>query len=96
MSALNCSNCGSDELYLSVGFDGLDVHSEFGEGSGYKYSVDLNCPRCGRVYVIGRVRSFNAFALDIEAKHFAYEGQNIPQSEMTTVTSLSALQKISG
>ena len=74
MSALKCVQCGNDDLYLSVGYDGMDYHSEAGEGSGFSCEVTLECPHCGRVYIIGRVKRSSDFAIDIDAQHFAREG----------------------
>ncbi len=75
MSALKCTRCEKADLFVAVGFDGLDGHSEAGEGSGYKCTVELTCPHCGAVYIVGRVKHYRDFALDTDANHFAYEGQ---------------------
>ena len=55
---LNCEGCGSYNLKLNVGLDGLDEESAAGEGSGYKYSVYMSCENCGRIYTICRTRNF--------------------------------------
>ena len=75
MSALNCIECGKADLFLSIGFDGMDHHSDAGAGSGFKWVVQLECPHCGRVYILGRVKNHRDFAIDIDAGHFALEGK---------------------
>lgn len=44
MSALFCTNCGKNDLYLSKWHDGLDEHSSQGKGSGFNITVNLTCP----------------------------------------------------
>lgn len=90
MSALKCIECGKADLFVSVGFDGLDGHSEAGEGSGYKCEITLNCPHCGRVYVVGRVKNYSDFALDVDANHFAREGQ---QTAPAIIRSMRLIQE---
>ncbi len=74
MSMLKCTKCGDENLYVSLDFDGMDKDSERGEGSGFKTMITLNCPCCGGVYVVGRVKHSADFSLDIKVNHFAYEG----------------------
>lgn len=87
MSALKCARCGNAELFVAVGFDGLDGHSEAGEGSGYKCEVTLDCPHCGASYVVGRVKKFGDFVLDTNANHFGREGHETRPVEITNLRS---------
>lgn len=85
MSALKCIRCDKADLFVSVGFDGLDKDSEAGEGSGYNWTVDLNCPHCGGVYTVGRVKKSSDFALDTSLCHFAREGQEVHPMEVRSL-----------
>lgn len=40
---IKCEGCGSYNIKMSVYFDGADWSSEAGDGSGYKYGIDLYC-----------------------------------------------------
>lgn len=73
MSALFCTNCGKNDLYLSKWHDGLDEHSSQGKGSGFNITVNLTCSHCGKTYVLGRIKEFGDFVLDVDSAHFAYE-----------------------
>ena len=53
---LKCAGCGSENLKLSVFYDGMDCDSERGEGSGFDYGIDLYCDDCGRAYPICRLK----------------------------------------
>lgn len=59
---IRCAGCGGYNIKMSVGFDGADWNSEAGEGSGYKYSINLDCEDCGRVYPVCRLK--NEFAVN--------------------------------
>ena len=56
---LKCAGCGSFNIKMNVGFDGMDCESEAGEGSGFKWEVKLYCDDCGRVYPVCRVKNFS-------------------------------------
>lgn len=75
MSMLKCTKCGDENLYVSTDFDGMDGNSERGEGSGFKTMIALNCPSCGCIYVVGRIKQSVDFSLDTKLNHFAYEGE---------------------
>ena len=55
---LKCAACGSYNIKLSIGFDGMDCYSEAGDGSGFKWEVSLYCDDCGRVYPVCRVKNY--------------------------------------
>lgn len=55
LGGLICPACGA-QLEADISFDGCDWNSLAGEGSGYDYSIVLNCVNCSRTYPIGRVR----------------------------------------
>lgn len=55
---IKCAGCGSEDIKMKVGYDGLDNHSVEGEGSGFKVEVTLDCQNCGRVYPVCRVKDF--------------------------------------
>ncbi len=59
---IRCAGCGGYNIKMSVYFDGADWDSEAGEGSGYKYGVDLCCDDCGRSYPVCRLK--NEFAVN--------------------------------
>lgn len=65
---LLCSACGSANMKMHVGFDGLDCDSVAGDGSGFDYGVDMVCEDCGRAYPICRVKGFNDVSEVIERK----------------------------
>lgn len=50
--------CGSDDIRLDIGYDGLDELSVAGECSGFGIVVSLCCTNCGRVYPVCRVKVF--------------------------------------
>lgn len=50
--------CGSDNIRLDIGYDGLDELSVAGEGSGFGVVVSLCCTSCGRGYPVCRVKDF--------------------------------------
>lgn len=54
---LKCEGCGSYNIKLDVGYDGMDCYSEAGENSGFKYEVCLYCDDCGRIYPVCRVKN---------------------------------------
>lgn len=56
--SFRCS-CGSEDITLDVGADGLDELSAAGEGSGFGVVVSLYCENCGRVYPVCRVKDFS-------------------------------------
>lgn len=56
---IKCEGCGSYNIELSVGFDGMDCYSKEGEGSGFKWEVSLCCQKCGRAYPVCRVKEYN-------------------------------------
>lgn len=55
---IKCAGCGSEDIKMVVGGDGLDNHSVKGEGSGFVVEVTLTCQNCGRVYPVCRVKDF--------------------------------------
>lgn len=55
---LQCAVCSSYNLKLDVSYDGLDMESAAGDGSGFGCMVNLCCEDCGRVYTICRTRKF--------------------------------------
>jgi uncharacterized Zn finger protein len=62
---LKCTRCG-EVLDLRVAYDGYDVDSTAGNGSGFKYEIVLDCDNCGYVYPIGRVKSEVDFCENVE------------------------------
>jgi hypothetical protein len=68
-----CAGCGGHDLRMAVWYDGMDCDSEAGEGSGYKYVVDLYCEDCGRVYPVCRVK--DSFAVS-DIKDFDKEDKD--------------------
>lgn len=55
---IKCAACGSEDMKMNAGYDGLDELSTEGEGSGFGVVVSLVCESCGRVYPICRVKDF--------------------------------------
>ena len=64
---LKCPDCNA-VLNLSVGFDGCDWDSVKGEGSGFNYEITLECPECGRLYPVGRLKREADFCENTEAR----------------------------
>lgn len=60
LGGLICPVCGA-ELKVSISYDGCDWDSVAGEGSGYKWSINLDCTSCSRTFPIGRVKKENDF-----------------------------------
>ncbi len=56
---IKCAGCGSENIKMSVGYDGLDELSAAGEGSGFGVAVNLVCEDCGRVYPVCRAKDFS-------------------------------------
>lgn len=73
MTKLKCPHCGK-ELHLLLAYDGCDWDSEAGEGSGYKWSLELSCEQCGHLFPIGRLKNIADFSEPKEA-YRAYEGR---------------------
>lgn len=61
---LKCTRC-SETLELHGCFDGCYWNSENDE-KGFDYAISLQCPKCGRVYTIGRIKNKSDFAREIE------------------------------
>ncbi len=57
---IKCEGCGSYNIEMHVGYDGMDCLSEAGKDSGFECEVKLVCEDCGRVYPVCRVKNFNA------------------------------------
>lgn len=84
---LKCSACGSYAIKLSVYYDGADWNSEKGEGSGFKYGIDLYCDDCGRAYPVCRLKDeFAVCALaDVKARGEDYGIERPFQKEQNDV-----------
>ncbi len=63
---LVCPACGA-ELELHIGYDGCDWNSIAGEGSGFDYSVHLQCTCCPRTYPVGRVKKEKDFCGNVNS-----------------------------
>jgi hypothetical protein len=67
---LNCPAC-TQPLELCISYDGADWNTEAGKGTGYEYPMSLACSNseCGNVYILGRLKSLNAFSKSVNKNY---------------------------
>ena len=61
-----CEKCKTERLEVKVGYTGSDWDSKAGDGSGFGWEISLVCPKCGRGYVIGHLKSQYDFSEHVQ------------------------------